>query len=1386
MARLTAILTAYRRPETLRDQLSAIREQTAAPQEVWLWANQPRREMRTVIKGLEFDRVVTSSRNAFVHARFALALTAPTEFVAIFDDDTIPGRRWLENCWHTFDKLPGILGSAGVRLHDTRYASRSVHGWHHPETEAAEVDLVGHAWFLKTEWVHYLFSAPPVTGTNGEDIELSARAWRLAGIHTYCPPHPSRDRELWGSLHGVTFGDDAVALSRRPQHLEERDRIVRAEIAAGWEPLFLRREGYIPVQGHARRRDDHDCAHENGPPRPKRTRFSSADAGDPPADRTPEGDDNPERFAWEESIDQNAARTSPLRLKTNEPLSAESWEAPGDRTVLRRVHVAGYRALLIGHDVGEIGRDLKGRRPSVLTIVEMDRTVLERTRELLGDALSMDEAGRGVEFDDNSFDVIIAPSLLERVRRPEAILRRLQAWLAPDGRLIATFRSVRSLPVVEGLLAGRWLASAREGQGSRPLRFFTRREVEKLLSRARLELDHVEVLAGPRHTEWVDKGRPGDVKVGRLHIGGLAPDDVEEFYAQGFLIEAKSGPECEFGTTSIVIVTHNQLEYTRTCVESIRRLTDEPYELIFVDNASTDGTVDYLKSLPGALILTNDENRGFPEAANQGIEAAGGSQVLLLNNDTIVTTGWLRRLLVALHSDPKIGLVGPCSNFVGSTQQIEANYDSLTGMDGFAWEWGKLYNGRLEDTDRLIGFCLLIRRTVIDEVGLLDEQFGIGCFEDDDYCLRAIKRGWRAVIARDTFVHHFGGRTFVGTGVDFAAVMRENEAKFRTKWQGSEEPAPPALPTPNPSRQEPAPSRSSENRSATKTESPYTVAVRPSGGLLLRRKQVRLSLCMIVRDNARTLPACLESIYPWVDELVIVDTGSHDETPTIAQDFGARLFHFPWCDDFSAARNESLRHARGEWLFWMDSDDTITPECGKGLRELAYRDHDANVLGHVIQVHCPGSGEDGANDMTAVDHVKLIRNRPDLRFDGRIHEQILPAIRRAGGDVAWSDLYVVHSGSDHSEPAQERKRKRDLHLLHLELRERPNHPFTLFNLGMTYADARQFADAEDYLHKSIANSSVGESHLRKAYALLVFAQMQQKRFDEAHASCRTGLELFPRDAELRFREGVLLHELGRLEESAQAYLDVLGNDEERHFSSVDSGLKGFKARQNLAVVYTDMGDLARAERQWRQVVRDEPGYRPGWRGLGEVLLRRGKVEEACDVADELMANSALESEGIVLQSRIALHQSDPTKARTLLERALKDWPEDLEVLRLLCQVRFEHGSAHEAEQALRELIDRDPTDASAHHNLGTLLLRAKYHGEAARAYRQSLHHRPDSAVTYLHLGYALKESGKRDEAVAAWKHAIRLAPDNPAALEELRKVGHTSSAPADSLHGVRG
>ena len=454
--------------------------------------------------------------------------------------------------------------------------------------------------------------------------------------------------------------------------------------------------------------------------------------------------------------------------------------------VVALVPVAARRILDIGCGAGRLGEALKARQQAEVVGIEFDEAAAAVARLRIDEVWVGDVERLDLDFPPGSFDAIVCADVLEHLRDPDRLLRKARSWLAPDGRLVASIPNVRHHSVVRSLLEGNW-TYASEGLLDRThLRFFTRREIEKLLHRSGFAINEMKWSWAPGESQR--DYRPGEIHVGRLHIGGLSDSDTDDFHAYQYLFAAKAAPAFDFGLTSIVILTHNQLEYTRLCLETLRLVTDEPYELIVVDNGSSDGTVEYLRAQDGVRLIANETNRGFPAAANQGIAAATGNQILLLNNDVVLTTGWLGRLLRALHSDPAIGLAGPCSNCVSGPQQVEARYESLADLDGFAWDWGKQHDGLRVEVSRLVGFCLLIRREVVDAIGLLDEQFGMGCFEDDDYCLRAIQAGDRAVIARDAFIHHFGGRTFLGIGADFSAVMRQNEQRFRAKWADSSAP----------------------------------------------------------------------------------------------------------------------------------------------------------------------------------------------------------------------------------------------------------------------------------------------------------------------------------------------------------------------------------------------------------------------------------------------------------------------------------------------------------------------------------------------------------------------------------------------------------------------
>ena len=1348
--------------------------------------------------------------------------------------------------------------------------------------------------------------------------------------------------------------------------------------------------------------------------------------------------------------------------------------------------------------------------------------------------------------------------------------------------------------------------------------------------------------------------------------------------------------------TSIVIVTHNQLEFTRQCLDSLRAHTNQPYELIVVDNGSTDGTPEYLNDAPDVLLIENNSNRGFPAAANQGIRLSRGKQVVLLNNDTILAPDWLEPLLAALRNDSSIGLVGPSSNAVSGTQQISIDYRSIDQMHEFTRQLAVTNKGRFEEVDRLIGFCLLIRREVIDRVGLLDEQFGLGCFEDDDYTLRAISAGFRVVIARDAFVHHFGGATFSAIGIDYGSLLRENQKKFIEKWTRHSEPVektdartgngnqtgclllitplnethqnggslnyqrfkalakqkdvmhfgpgaqgyrpgmpideaikvignegridwiicesvsfdyefelltglsdcllpkayllarpwidrerqaafineqcfrtvflltsidvafyqancpnvdfhflPPPIDTSvfrdygeekqydvllydvgeapltpahkqlsdeldrHPEWQAKHLTRLKEsdsgdavweenlareinrawicivigNEQNVLTLSQFEIAAcksviagnlsldaRPflgqdvidlkSGddtsaviqrlsaaladkdnllcrarrghqvvhrelsmeyfatriieilsesnhlkdlegessrqsipGIAQLRKQypwtdespkgiifpevegwladgayhalkaslsdqtkvvvelgswlglstrhiadcapnaqviavdhfkgsdehrkearlashlstlfeafqakcwnyrhqilplrastiegmrliaeagiepdliyvdashdyesvkadlkmawtffpkavlvgddfadhsvrravdelardfhvqpeaigqswpawrlkpspvsishlnprdssqlirpmasdpasrfalqysVKLSLCMIVRDNENTIGPALESIRPWVDEMIVVDTGSQDRTPDICREMGAEVHFFPWCDDFAAARNESLRHAHGEWLFWMDSDDTIPPDCGQRLRNLAHGPKDPNHLGYVMQVHCPsGNGYDGSA-VTVVDHVKLIRNDPRIRFEGRIHEQLMSSIRAVGGDVGWTDIYVDHSGSDHSPATRLRKLERDFHLLRLDCQERPNHPFVRFNLGMTYADAGMYGEAITELEYCLKLSNPAESHVRKAYALLTSAQSGAGDFARAWEVCQLGLGLFPDDCELRFRKAILLQEQGDLSGSEQIYRELLGCETSLYFVSLDSGLRGYKSRHNLAVVLEQMGRFSEAASQWEIITREEPNYSRGWRGLGECLISSGHSDDAVRLANslvELDRPEALQAEGNLLHARIFESHSLKDRAIDSARKAIAI-SRDKDILSLASNLAINLDRAEVAASWLRDLTELDPMDASAWHNYATAQCRLGHFEESIEAYQRSLQIRPNSLSTILQSIQAFKIVGEPELAFSLCREAMTMFPASRELLQE--------------------
>ncbi|MCR8629688.1 glycosyltransferase family 2 protein [Paenibacillus radicis (ex Xue et al. 2023)] len=231
--------------------------------------------------------------------------------------------------------------------------------------------------------------------------------------------------------------------------------------------------------------------------------------------------------------------------------------------------------------------------------------------------------------------------------------------------------------------------------------------------------------------------------------------------------------------TSIIIPNYNGLHWLKRCIESIRQHTHVPHEIIVVDNGSKDGSLEFCLSHRVKLVSL-PFNRGFPMACNIGLRAASGDALLLLNNDTLMTPRGLENMLRCLYSGEDVGIVGPMSNFASGKQQIT---EPFTSVDDMAARMNQPDSAKWLEVGRIVGLCFLIRRELVNRIGLLDERFSPGHYEDDDYCHRAKQAGYRMLIAGDSFIYHHGSVSFQKENEQSVMqLIRHNRQQFIDKW----------------------------------------------------------------------------------------------------------------------------------------------------------------------------------------------------------------------------------------------------------------------------------------------------------------------------------------------------------------------------------------------------------------------------------------------------------------------------------------------------------------------------------------------------------------------------------------------------------------------------
>jgi len=250
----------------------------------------------------------------------------------------------------------------------------------------------------------------------------------------------------------------------------------------------------------------------------------------------------------------------------------------------------------------------------------------------------------------------------------------------------------------------------------------------------------------------------------------------------------------KFPKVSVLILTFNNILISKICLHSIYCNTAYPnFEVIVVDNASIDETPAWLKTFakthPNLRLILNSDNLGFAGGNNQAAREAAGEYLIFLNNDTVVTQGWIERLLVQFQRDPGIGLVGPVTNATGNEALIPVNYTNPAEMEAFAFDRAIALSMRSFDIRMLAFYCVMARKDQYESLGGLDERYSVGMFEDDDLAVRYHEQGLRVVCAEDVFIHHFQGASFNKLeNKKYQKIFEENRKKYEEKWGRAWEP----------------------------------------------------------------------------------------------------------------------------------------------------------------------------------------------------------------------------------------------------------------------------------------------------------------------------------------------------------------------------------------------------------------------------------------------------------------------------------------------------------------------------------------------------------------------------------------------------------------------
>jgi tetratricopeptide (TPR) repeat protein len=467
----------------------------------------------------------------------------------------------------------------------------------------------------------------------------------------------------------------------------------------------------------------------------------------------------------------------------------------------------------------------------------------------------------------------------------------------------------------------------------------------------------------------------------------------------------------------------------------------------------------------------------------------------------------------------------------------------------------------------------------------------------------------------------------------------------------------------------------------------------------MHRTKPTVSLVMIVRDEALHLADCLTPVAPLMDEIVIADTGSRDATRQIAGRFTSNVFDVPWRDDFSAARNAALRRSTGEYVFWLDADDRLTPPHLDKLAALF-----AQLTDHpqAFFMDTASHFQHACDGMQVHSHLRLFRRHPAIEWRGHVHEQLRPGPTRLGHEIIWTDIQIDHLG--YQSPAiRQRKLRRNIRLLAMDYAVDPTDCCTLLHLGMAHAELGQYPVARQYLQQCLAGDERGLDHRRRIYHALADLSVREGKRQEALAIVAAGLQEFPCDDSLLFQQADILCVLARYADSERSLGLLLASPATRSHHGGPGEIRQKLAPRMMAEVLANQNRFQEAAMILQQLLSESPNDSRALYLLGGLCVGAQDMSSLETVCERLRDCPQGDYFAAVLESRWHLDRRQIASAQHTIDWLIAELPEAPLPRVLRCQLlALQNAPVAARVQACRDLLRLERDNAAALRELQAL------------------------------------------------------------------------------------